>query len=129
MQWVAEHYQHSVQFLLVLLAVFPFVIVAILLGLVLGFVPSPLITSTMHLIKTQELSTAQHANLTESMIQINRVAVEYYDLLKIHSRESKRKEQLIQYLVLESCRRDNKEDPRKCDRLEHNLRVLDQKQL
>ncbi len=124
-QWIATHYQSSMQLLVVLVAVFPFIVIGALSVLLLGMVPSPLLNALEKSDQTHQNFTIQHTALTNSMIQINRVAGEYYALLELHSRESKRKEQLIQYLVLEGCRRDNAKDQGKCERLESTLRELE----
>jgi len=58
-----------------------------------------------------------HKQLVVSMVQLNKIAGEFYVLLEKHTVKASKKDEIIEYLVIEGCNRDNPKDPRKCERL------------
>ena len=123
LHWATINCQRTLHFLALTLAVFPFMVIGALFALILGLVPSPLLTTLEKINQDHVDFGSQYKKLSDSMIQINRVAEDYYALLAEHSIESKQKNQLIQYLVLEGCRRDHKSNQARCERLEEQLKV------
>lgn len=125
LQWATESCKRHIQLLFTTLAVFPFVVIVALFLLVLGIVPSPLLNTLEKISKDHVVFQENGRVLADSMIQINRVAEEYYELYKTHAEDSKRRQALFEFLVLEGCRRDNKEDLGRCERLESKLNTLE----
>ena len=106
--WVLINTKGPVQALVSLVMVFPFIVIIIGFLMLIGVISSPMLVEL-------KVHTRGTGALQESMIHINRIAKEYYTL-------SKRKDGIIEFLVVEDCRqKDNALDPNKCDRLERKL--------
>ena len=108
-EWVLVNTKGPIQLLATIIMMFPFAVILVGFLMLIGVIASPVLEEL-------RVHTRGTGTLQESMIQINRIAQEYYAL-------SKRKDGIIEFLVVENCRQDNAQDPQKCDRLERKLQA------
>jgi len=125
LNWASTHTKRTVEFLGMMLAIFPFVVIIVLTLLILGLIPSPMLSALQKIEQDHAKFTKHYVQLSASMIQLNSVAEKFYDNQKQHAKESQRMVRIAQYLVLEGCRRDNKNNPSNCDQLERTLEKLE----
>jgi len=121
LEWVTTNAKGPVQALVLLVMSFPFVVIVILFLMMIGKMSSPLLDELQAQQVDHSTAIAKYNILADSMVQINRVAKDYYVLLEAHTVDSKKKDIMIHFLVIEACRRDHVQNPRKCDRLEAAL--------
>jgi len=119
--WILTNAKTPLKFLVQMAVALPWIVIIVLFLESRGMMLTPTLVHLESAANRHDAMLLDHTALSKSMVQINEIAADYYSLLEKHSVESSRKNQIIEYFVLESCERNYSNNPEKCKRLKATI--------